>query len=307
MATKTAFIFPGQGAQYVGMARDFYQSLSSAKETFDLAGEILQFDLKTVCFHGPEDQLKQTHITQPAIFVHSCIALEQVRQRRFEPHMVAGHSLGEYTALVAAGVLDFPAALRLVKIRGEAMRDAGKQNPGTMAAIIGLEATDVDEICAAASDEGIVQAANYNSPGQIVISGDRKGVARAMELARKKGARRVLELAVGGAFHSPLMEPARERLREALQNTTFHDARVPIYHNATAAPETKADRIRERLDQQLTSPVRWIESTQRMIGNGANRFIEIGPGKVLSGLIRRIDRDVTLVSIDKFTDLDSLQ
>jgi len=273
---------------------------------FHLANDILNFDLMDVCFNGPEEELKQTRITQPAIFLHSCIILDQVIAKGLKPDMVAGHSLGEYTALLAAGVLGFESTLRLVKVRGEAMQSAGEEMPGTMAAIIGLDARAVDEICELASETGIVQAANYNSPGQIVISGDRSAVQKAVQIALEKGARKAVELVVGGAFHSPLMESARQRLKKALDETEFRNAAIPIYQNVTATAQTEAGAIKKNLDMQLTSPVRWIECVENMVAERATNFCELGPNKVLTGLVRRINRAVSPRPIDTFEHLQSL-
>lgn len=273
------------------MMRDWYESFPEAAQRVDRANEILGFDLKKVCFEGPEDELKQTYITQPAIFVHSCIVTQFLAERHLFPESVAGHSLGEYSALVAAGVLDFENALRLVKIRGEAMQNAGEQNPGTMAAIIGLQAPVVQEICAEVRKTDLVQPANFNSPEQIVISGSPKGVERAMELAQSRGARRVVKLVVGGAFHSPLMESAIEKLKAALAETSFADARIPVYPNVTAKAEVRGSELKHLLEMQLLQPVRWVEIVQNMIQDGTDVFYEVGPGKVLSGLVRRIQKD----------------
>jgi [acyl-carrier-protein] S-malonyltransferase len=306
MGQNIAFIFPGQGSQYVGMARDLFEAVPEAQRKFEVASDILGFDLAEVCFNGPEEKLKQTKITQPAIFVHSCIVLDEMQSAGLRPQMAAGHSLGEYSALVAAGVLGFEDALNLVKIRGEAMQGAGEEKPGTMAAFIGLAPAQVDEVCELASDAGIVQAANYNSPGQIVISGEHAAIKKAMQIATEKGARRAIELVVGGAFHSPLMEGARQTLKKALDDTEFRDAKIPIYQNVDAAPSSNAGAIKNNLDRQLTSPVRWIECVQNMIAGGATHFYELGPNKVLSGLVRRIDKTVSTAPVEKLVDLEKL-
>ncbi len=304
MELKIGFLYPGQGSQYVGMMQDWYETFPRAAEILDQAGEILGFPLKDICFEGPEEKLKQTYITQPAIFVHSYIVTEFLAERHLHPNVVAGHSLGEYSALVAAGVLDFADALRLVKLRGEAMQEAGEANPGTMAAIIGLEAEQVKQLCEQASAKGVVQPANFNSPEQIVISGSVEGVHAAMELAREQGARRVVELVVGGAFHSPLMEPAREKLKAALDETPFRDARIPVFTNVNAQPETRGSALKELLELQLIRPVRWVEIIAGMLEDGVNAFYEVGPGKVLTGLVRRISRDVRPTPIDKVAELE---
>ncbi len=306
MDYRVGFLFPGQGSQYVGMMQDWYDGHAEAAAILDRACEVLGFDLKQVCFEGPEDRLKQTYITQPAIFVHSYIVSRFLGNRHLHPNMTAGHSLGEYSALVIAGVLDFEDALRLVKVRGEAMQEAGEENPGTMAAVIGLNAKTVEAICEEARKKGVVQPANFNSPEQIVISGSIDGVHRAMELARERGAKRVIELVVGGAFHSPLMEPAREKLREALRETEFRDARIPVFTNVTALPEIRGEKLRELLELQLIRPVRWVEIVQNMIAAGANLFYEIGPGKVLTGLMRRISRDHRPVPVGTPEELDNV-
>ena len=304
MELKVAFLFPGQGSQYVGMLKDWDARFSKAAKKLDRAADILGFDLREVCFSGPEEKLKQTYITQPAIFVHSCIVADLLAERHLFPEMAAGHSLGEYSALVVAGVLPFEEALHLVKIRGEAMQEAGEQNPGTMAAIIGLQPEAVEEICDQAGSTGVVQPANFNSPEQIVISGSPQGVHRAMELARERGAKKVVELVVGGAFHSPLMDPAREKLSNALQQTRFHDARIPVFSNVSAEPETRGEKLKELLELQLIRPVRWVESVENMISRGANVFYEVGPGKVLTGLVRRIRKEMRPTSIDKVEDME---
>jgi [acyl-carrier-protein] S-malonyltransferase len=297
---KVAFLFPGQGSQYVGMGKDVYQS-GDAKAVFDEADAIIGVPLSRICLEGPEEELKQTKNTQPAIFVLS-VALSRL-YRGSPADMAAGHSLGEYSALVYAGALTFEDGLRLVRLRGELMQQAGIEQPGTMAAVVGLDQVTVGQVCAEASSAGIVQAANFNSPGQIVISGSVMGVRRAMELATARGARMVKELPVSGAFHSPLMESARAGLQRALDGATIGDASIPVYANVTAKPVQKAAEIRELLYRQLTSPVRWEETVVNMIADGATRFIEIGPGKVLQGLVKRTNGGVEASGVEKMSDL----
>ena len=285
-----AYIFPGQGAQFSGMGKDLYEGSPLAKSIFEEANAILGFKITDIMFEGTDDQLKETKVTQPAIFLHS-VALAKTLGENFKPDMVAGHSLGEFSALVANGVLSFPEALQLVSKRALAMQKACEQQPSTMAAIIGLEDDLVENICDSTS--GIVVAANYNCPGQLVISGEIDAINNACESLKEKGAKMTVVLPVGGAFHSPLMEPAREELAAAIEKTIFNEPICPIYQNVTAKAVHNASDIKKNLIAQLTAPVRWTQSIQQMINDGATEFTEVGPGKVLQGLMRKIDRSVT--------------
>ena len=280
---KNAYIFPGQGSQYPGMAKDIYKNNAVAREMFEKANDILGFRITDIMFEGTAEELKQTKVTQPAIFLHSVVLARCLPE--FRPDMVAGHSLGEFSALVAAGALDFEDGLRLVSIRAQAMQKACEAVPGSMAAVLAMPAEKVEEICA--SCEGIVVAANYNCEGQIVISGEVSAVNDACTRLKEAGARRALQLPVGGAFHSPLMEPARAELAEGIEKATFHTPVCPIYQNVTARPTTDAQEIKANLLTQLTSPVRWTQSVMNMIADGADKFIELGPGKVLQGLVSK--------------------
>lgn len=286
-----AFVFPGQGAQFVGMGRDLYEQSAEAKEMFEQANGILGFRITDLMFDGTEDDLKQTKVTQPAVFLHSVI-LSKVIGGEFKPEMVAGHSLGEFSALTAAGALNFEDGLRLVSARAKAMQKACEIKPSTMAAIIALPDEKVEEICG--SVEGVVVAANYNCPGQIVISGEIEAVNAACEAAKAAGAKRALPLKVGGAFHSPLMEPARRELAEAIAATEFHSPVCPVYQNVDAAPHTDPAEIKANLIAQLTAPVRWTQTVANMIADGATEFVELGPGKVLQGLVSKVSRDVAV-------------
>ncbi|MCL4539375.1 MAG: ACP S-malonyltransferase [Bacteroidetes bacterium] len=303
-SVRTAFIFPGQGSQYVGMGKDWYENSDRVKRMYHRANEILGFDISKVCFEGPEEDLRQTAVTQPAIFLHSAVAFTSLEKKEF--NAAAGHSLGEYSALFAAGALDFEHTLMLVGLRGRLMQNAGDARPGTMSAVVGLEANVLEEVCRESSGEGVVQPANYNSPGQTVISGDVDAVHRAMELARTRGAKIVKELVVSGAFHSPLMEAAREELKKAIDSAPIHDARVPVYANVTAKPVSSAEEIKDALVRQLTNPVRWQETVSNMSEGGINRFVEIGPGKVLQGLVKRTVQAGEIEGIDKVNDGSTL-
>ncbi len=289
---KTAYVFPGQGAQFPGMGKDLYDQSARAKELFEKANEILDFRITDLMFEGSDEDLRQTNVTQPAIFLHSVILADSLQD--FAPDMVAGHSLGEFSALVAARALSFEDGLVLVSKRAAAMQKACEAEPSTMAAIIGLEDQKVEEICAAVDD--VVVPANYNSPGQLVISGSIKGIDIACEKLKEAGAKRALPLKVGGAFHSPLMEPARVELARAIEETDFHKPICPVYQNATALSVIQPEQIKENLIAQLTSPVKWTQIMMNMISDGATKFIEVGPGKVLQGLIKKVDRNMETMS-----------
>lgn len=283
-----AYIFPGQGAQFVGMGLDLYENHSEAQELFERANEILGFSITDIMFEGTAEDLKQTKVTQPAIFLHSVI-LSKVLGDTFKPDMVAGHSLGEFSALVANGTLNFEDGLKLVSQRALAMQKACEIQPSTMAAVLGLEDDIVEKICAEV--EGIVVPANYNCPGQLVISGEVDAVNIACEKMKEAGARRALLLPVGGAFHSPLMEPAREELAAAIESTEFKTPGCPIYQNVTTTAVSDAEEIKKNLILQLTAPVKWTQSVQQMVKDGATSFVEVGPGKVLQGLVKKIHRE----------------
>lgn len=282
-----AYVFPGQGAQFSGMGKDLYENSSIAREMFDKANEILGFDIQKIMFEGSDEELKQTKVTQPAIFLHSTI-LAACLGDNFKPDMVAGHSLGEFSALVANGTLKFEDALKLVSQRALAMQKACEAEPSTMAAILGLEDEVVEKICA--EIDGVVVAANYNCPGQLVISGAVKSVEEACAKLTEAGAKRAMILQVGGAFHSPLMEPAREELAKAIENTTFSTPKCPVYQNVNAKAVTNPDEIKTNLIEQLTAPVKWTQIMNQMIADGASEVIEVGPGKVLQGLFKKVDR-----------------
>jgi [acyl-carrier-protein] S-malonyltransferase len=293
-----AYVFPGQGAQFPGMAKTHYETNAFAKRFFDQANELLGFRISDIMFHGTEEDLKQTNVTQPAIFLHSIIAFKSIEGAT--PHMVAGHSLGEFSALVANGTLDFADALRLVSIRAKAMQKACELIPSTMAAVLGIEDQKVEEICASIQKESgeVVVPANYNCPGQLVISGSVKGIEIACDRLKAAGAKRALVLPVGGAFHSPLMAPAREELAAAIKQTGFHKSICPVYQNMVAKAVTEPDQIKQNLIDQLTGAVRWTQSVQAMVANGATHFTEVGPGKVLQGLIAKIDKTVVIDGVN---------
>ena len=284
-----AYVFPGQGAQFTGMGKDLYDNSTVAKELFEKANQILGFDITKIMFEGSAEELKETKVTQPAVFLHSVIMAKVLD---IKPDMVAGHSLGELSALVASNTVSFEDGLSLVSKRAMAMQKACEMNPSTMAAVIGLADEKVEEICASIEGE-VVVAANYNCPGQLVISGSNAGIEKACELMKAAGAKRALPLVVGGAFHSPLMQPAKEELAKAIEATTFNKPVCPIYQNVSTVAETDPATIKANLVKQLTSPVKWTQCVQHMIADGATEFIEVGPGKVLQGLVGRISKEVS--------------
>ncbi|MGD9897497.1 MAG: ACP S-malonyltransferase [Calditrichaceae bacterium] len=299
-----AFIFPGQASQYVGMGQDLYEKYDLARKYFDKANEVMNLDLKKICFEGPEDDLKQTFITQPAIYVHSTIVYNLMRLEGRVPLAVAGHSLGEYSALVAAESISFEDGLKLVKKRSELMHKAGQEKPGTMAALIGMNPDQVNELCDKLYSKGIIQPANFNCPGQIAVSGDRHVILDAINVAKEMGAKMAVELVVSGAFHSPLMQSAAEGLREELNATVFKNTTIPFYSNVDANPTQDSAKIKELLLKQLTSPVLWQNLTENMIRDGYREFYEVGPGNVLKGLLKRINRSVSCDTVGKITELE---
>jgi len=304
---KTAFVFPGQASQFVGMGLDLYNNKSIAQKYYDIADELFDFSVKDLSFYGPLVDLTQTRVTQPAIFIHSMIVFEELKAQGKLPDMVAGHSLGEYSALVAAGCVDFREGLELVKVRSEQMQIATENNSGTMAAIVGLDYDTIQAVIEKSVIGGVCNIANYNSPNQIVISGDVHTVQSTMLALKEAGAKRVIELSVGGAFHSSLMQSAGEKLKEALDSTTFKPPRYPIYSNVTGTATTDVEEIRDRLYRQLTSPVLWVNTIENMIKDGAGVFVEIGPGKVLQGIIKRINSEVIIKGVSSVEDLENTE
>ena len=294
-----AYIFPGQGAQFPGMGKDLFENSKTAHELFNIANEILGFKISDIMFNGSSEDLKQTSVTQPAIFLHSVI-LAISKGKEISPEMVSGHSLGEFSALVVNKSISFEDGLKLVSIRANAMQKACENNPGTMAAVLGLEDTDVEKVCA--ETNGTVVPANYNCPGQLVISGELSSIELACEKLKQIGARRALVLPVGGAFHSPLMEEAKKKLEDAINKTVFSNPICPIYQNVSGLAFSSETEIKENLISQLTSPVRWTQSINKMINDGASEFIEVGPGKVLQGLVKKINREIASSSLNLVND-----
>ncbi len=305
--SKIAFLFPGQASQSVGMGNDIYNNIAESKALYDIAEELFdEFSLINISFNGPLKDLTETKVTQPAIFVNSVSLYKELEKKGYQPDMVAGHSLGEYSALVSAGVLSFEEGLKLVKVRSEEMQSATEDSEGTMAAIIGLTYDKVKAVIENSGISGICQIANYNSPKQIVISGAVSAVQSIMMDLKENGAKRAIELPVGGAFHSPLMESARQKLQEALEKANFQKPRFPIYSNVTGTATTDPKEIKQRLNAQLTEPVLWVNTIENMLNDGVGKFVEVGPGKVLRGLVKRIRREAELEGVSTFEDLEKL-
>ncbi len=305
---KTALLFSGQGSQYVGMLKDIYEKYPDAKQIIDTADDLLGYKLSDICFNGPVEKLKETRYTQPALFLHSAVVFTLLKNK-LDYEAVAGHSVGEYAALFAANVIPFEDALKLVSKRGELMYKAGELMPGTMFAVINLEDEKVEDVCKKLTDEGngnIVVAANYNCPGQIVVSGSAEYLRANAGAFKDAGARIVKELQVSGAFHSPLLKPAKEDLEKAINEIKFNDAEVPVYPNVTAEPVTNADDLKKYLIEQLMAPVKWTQTIMQMNNNGIGKFIEIGPGNVLQGLVKRTLKDAKLEGFDKVEDVDKI-
>ena len=300
---KNSWIFPGQASQKIGMGKDLYDKTEIGRKYYNIANEILEADIQSISFNGPDEVLKKTKYTQPAIFIVSVIIGHAMIEKGYSPDIVAGHSLGEYSAVVVSGGIDFPTGLNLVKLRAESMQNAGKINPGTMAAIIGLSSDDVNNLCNEISTDKIVVVANYNTKDQIVVSGHVEAVENLMISAKKLGARMVIPLNVSGAFHSPLMSPAREALADKLDSIQISDILYPLYTNVNAKPITKGEKIKKSLIRQLESPVLWHNVIQKMIDDGSSHFTEIGPGRVLQGLNRKIDKNVSTKGIQNYDDI----